>query len=249
VITRLSLLLAPSLLVAAHGAQIPDEIRPYVAFQDNPDRFFEFTQTDAEGVETEGWIFSHWTGQWRVSGEEDVTDLQVVHIRHDAEINNPPVMLGVTISAGPEGMAFRQIRRISLEGGREIDDAPAGSWIFPVPLEVGRTWSTGTEDSFRWSRIEDLSGPNPNPLLEVEECLVKVTVAAERLESGELSVEVEKSHWAQGHGLVWIDQWRGLLDEKDEGTGIEEQAEQVLGRLAELAETAMIQAIPQEGDE
>ncbi len=46
-ITRFSLLLAPSLLAVAHGAQIPDEIRPYVVFQDNPDRFYEFTQTDA----------------------------------------------------------------------------------------------------------------------------------------------------------------------------------------------------------
>ena len=136
--------------------------------------------------------------------------------------------------------------RMSLEGGTEIEDFPEDAWIIPSPIELGRTWSTSTPDRFRWSRIDDLNGPNPNPLYETEGCLVKLTVAAERLPSGELAAEVEMSHWARGHGVVWIDQWRGTLDGIDEALTIDEQTDQVLDRLAELPESVTIQAIPQE---
>jgi hypothetical protein len=245
-ITRLATLCTAALVAASAAAQLPESLRPYLVFQDNPDRFFEFTQTNADGSEVQGWVFTHWTGEWQASGEETLTRLQVVMVRHDPGINTPPVLLGVTAAVGPGGLAIRQVRQLAFDSGPETENLPPGFWLFPASPEVGQTWSTGTADHFRWSRIEDLDGPNPNPLVQTDRCVVKMTVAAERTASGELSVEVEESHWGEGQGLVWINSWRGELGGIDEGASIADQAQQVLDRLEELPVTITLQAVPQD---
>jgi hypothetical protein len=231
-------------VATAATAQIPEELRSYAAFQQQPNRFFEFTEIDGEGNETDGWVFSHWTGQWRASGEETLTDLQIVHVRHDPEINTPPMLLGITIAVGPGGAATRQTRRMTLRDGAQVQDMPPGAWILPIPLEEGRTWSTGTNEAFRWSRIESLHEENPNPAVQLDHCVKKLTVAAERLGDGSLSVEVEEAYAGEGEGFVWMDQWRGMLHDVDASLSVDELADLVLSRLGELDTTVTLQLIP-----
>lgn len=220
-------------LLSALGlcAPAPEPLAPYVPFEQHPDLFFEVTSEQAGWGTTTGWVHWHWAGGWEASGEATLTTLWAISTFADPDLRLPPVLEEMRLRLDASGLALVRRRAITAELPDEVVDFPAGSWLLPLPIEAGRTWTTEQGATRTWGQIVSAEAESPNPLFTGAPCVVTLAVAAERRSSGIVVVDVTRTWWAPGVGPVFMEQAHGA----PEGLDWEQLAPEALGALAERA--------------
>lgn len=213
---RASILAVHVALVAGPvSAQIPAELVRWIPFERHPDLFFEAQSEETGWGVRPGWLHCHWEGTWQASGEQRVTRVWATSTWNDPDLRLPPVMEELTYAAGPQGLALLRRRSITAELPDEITELPPGSWLLPLPIGVGRSWTTETASARSWARVASTEAASPNTLVTSEPCLLVETAAVERRTSGAIMAELSRTWWAPSLGPVRVEQAAGALPGAD----------------------------------
>jgi hypothetical protein len=195
--------------IIALALLIPAGLQPYVTFEQHPDLFFEVTSTQVGWGTTTGWVHWHWLGGWEASGEATLTKVLAYSTWADPELRLPPVMEELSLRLDDSGLALVRKRSVTAELPDEVTDFPPGSWVLPLPIEQGRTWTTETPSVRTWSQITSTEAESPNTLVTRAPCVVTLSVAAEHRTSGAVVVDTTETWWAPGVGPVQFEQAHG----------------------------------------